>query len=129
MRAAGWLMPGPFLVVGLWAAVGCESSGRYLRNLESPDPGQRIRAIKQAGDRRDRSASPALVQRLEDEDEAVRLFAILALEKIWGTRLGYDYRKPPAERDRAVRRWRRHLETSVSVTTRPDGGRVAEASP
>lgn len=129
MRAAGRFLPGPLLVAGLWAAVGCQSSGGYLGNLESPDPGRRIRAIKQAGDRRDRNASPALVQRLEDEDEAVRMFAILALEKIWGTRLGYDYRKSPAERDRAVRRWRRHLETSAPVTTRPDGGRVAEASP
>ncbi|MCK6457498.1 MAG: HEAT repeat domain-containing protein [Phycisphaerae bacterium] len=78
-------------------------------NIQSPDAGDRIRAIKRAGEQKDRSAVPLLVDRLDDEDEAVRFFAILALERITGTRLGYDYRLTGAERTAAVERWRIHV--------------------
>lgn len=50
-----------------------------------------------------------LVARLEDEDDAVRFFAILALDRMTGTRLGYSYHAPEDQRLRAVQAWRRYL--------------------
>lgn len=75
--------------------------------IQSPDPDARVLAIVKAGQRRDVRTVPLLVDRLEDEDEAVRLYAILALDKITGRRLGYDYAGPAGERAKAVARWRR----------------------
>ena len=86
----------------------------YPTGIHDADPGVRIRAIRMAGDRQDREVLPLLIERLEDEDEAVRLYAILAIEKITGTRLGYEYRKPAAERARAVRRWRHYLQQEMA---------------
>lgn len=54
---------------------------------------------------------PILVNRLEDEDEAVRFFAIIALEKITGQRFGYEYSKPLAARTRSVELWREYLKS------------------
>jgi HEAT repeat protein len=81
----------------------------YPAALQSQRPEERIRAIKRAGETKDRSVIGILVDRLEDEDEAVRLYAILALEKLTGTRLGYDYAAREGERARAVKRWRQYL--------------------
>jgi len=91
----------------------------YPAGLKADDASTRIRAIKMAGDRRDSSAMPLLIDRLDDEDSAVRLFAIVALEKITGTRLGYDYAKPAAERSRAVMRWRNYARSFGGATTQP----------
>jgi hypothetical protein len=92
----------------------------YPQGIESEKPDERIRQIKMAGDRRDESVVPLLVDRLEDEDEGVRLVAILALERITGTRRGYDYAKPPAERARAVQRWRCYLDARAAAS-QPSG--------
>ena len=77
--------------------------------LQSPVADERIAAIFRAGQTRDSSAVPLLVERLEDRCEAAGLFAIEALERITGTRLGYNYYDPPDERSRAVARWRQWL--------------------
>lgn len=84
----------------------------YPAALNSERPDERIAAIRRAGETNDRSVTGILIDRLEDDDEAVRLFAILALERLTGTRLGYDYHAPEAARRRAVERWRRHLIAS-----------------
>ena len=77
----------------------------------------------QAGERSDRSAVPALVDRLEDEDEAVRFYAILALERLTGTRLGYDYGAPEMERRAGVDRWRRSVVQASAGETANDAAR------
>ena len=51
----------------------------YPEALQSERPDQRIQAIKQAAERQDHAVIGILVDRLEDEDEAVRFYAILAL--------------------------------------------------
>lgn len=107
------------LLVGGWvSAPGCGRAERPANLLlESPSPALRVQGIVQAGERSDRSAVPALVDRLEDEDEAVRFYAILALERLTGTRRGYDYGAPEAERRAAVDRWRRSVvQGSVGET-------------
>jgi len=79
--------------------------------IQSADPNERILAIRAAGKAKDKQAVPLLVDRLEDEDEAVRFFAILALDRITGRheRFGYDYAKPARERAKAVEQWRRYV--------------------
>lgn len=71
----------------------------------SPDPGTKLYAITRAGQTRDRSAVPHLIEQLESDDQAVRMYAIVALEKITGTRLGYVHHAPEHQRQEAVDRW------------------------
>ena len=85
---------------------GCAATV-YRSNIQAPYSHDRILAIREAGERRDRQAVPLLVDRLEDEDSAVRFYAILALERITGERLGYQYEDSSAERQVAVERWRK----------------------
>ncbi len=85
--------------------------------MNSPDPGQRIHAIVEAGEQGRQEAVPLLVDRLEDEDIAVRFFAIQSLEKITGETKGYRYYDPPGLQARAVRRWRSWVEARAVVAT------------
>ena len=78
--------------------------------LNSPHAYERIRAIVKAGTDQNTEAVPLLIDLLDDDDDAVRVYAILALERITSTRMGYNYADPPWERARAIQRWRRWLE-------------------
>jgi len=100
------------VVVGVGPLVGCQL-GRAKQGVSlcSPDPNDRAKAVIIVGRSGDVSAVPLLVDRLEDEDEAVRFYAIQALVKIAGTDRGYRYYEPFWQRARAVRRWRSFLET------------------
>jgi hypothetical protein len=99
------------VLVGVWPLAGCRL-GRAKQgvNLSSPDPNDRAKAVIIVGQSGEASAVPLLVDRLEDEDEAVRFYAIQALVKIAGTDRGYRYYEPFWQRARAVRRWRSFLE-------------------
>ena len=103
-------LPRAGLIVGFGAiafVTGCAASG-YRESIQAPYSNDRILAIREAGERRDRLAIPLLVDRVEDEDSAVRFYAILALERITGDRLGYRYEDSASERQEAVDRWRRY---------------------
>ena len=82
--------------------------------LEEPDPDDRIRAIvvatRQAEEDPGADVTAALVDRLDDEDDAVRFFAIGALDRLTGRRFGYRAYDPVEVRRLAVERWRRYLE-------------------
>ena len=112
---------------------GCSSTPPHFRaNIQSADPGNRILAIRQAGERKDEASVPLLVDRLEDEDDGVRFYAILALERITGQRFGYDYAKPSWERASAVERWRAHVRGGPQVSgdkAEPRIDDVAENAP
>jgi hypothetical protein len=89
------------------ASLNCIAPPRS--GIQSADVNQRILAIYAAAESGDKQSVPLIVDRLEDEDEAVRFYAILALDKMTGRRLGYDYASPPSERASAVERWRRFV--------------------
>jgi HEAT repeats len=97
-----------FLVVG---SASCARPWAYQANLNSDDVNERILAIRQAGEQKDRAAVPILVNRLEDEDDAVRFFAIIALQRITGQRFGYEYSQPLAIRTKSVEIWREYLKS------------------
>jgi HEAT repeat protein len=84
-------------------------------SLNSSDPQARINAVIEAAERQDRAAVPHLVDLLDDDDAAVRFFAVLALEKMTGTRRGYDYAAPAWERAEAVERWRHWLRDEAEA--------------
>jgi len=108
------------VVAWSFAAPACAPSQPPPRTaIQSANPDERIRGIHEAAERNDRYAVPLLVDRLEDEDEAVRFYAILALEKMTGQRLGYDYARPAVDRVRAVERWREYVRQGLHVAV-PD---------
>ncbi|MFQ6048064.1 MAG: HEAT repeat domain-containing protein [Phycisphaerae bacterium] len=92
--------------LSLVGAGACRFGAAQPGRISSPDPLERAKAIVRAGKSRDVSAIPLLVDRLEDENEAVRFYAIQALVRITGRDFGYRYYSPAAERRRAIRRWR-----------------------
>jgi HEAT repeat protein len=88
---------------------GCVHPREPVR-LDSPDINTRIAAIKRVAETKDRTAAPQLVALLDDEDPAVRFFAIEALERIAGDRKGYDYYDDaPDDRRPAIARWHQWL--------------------
>jgi len=99
------------VLVAAWflTAIPC-CTPKSQPGLNSPHAYERIQAIVRAGTDRDAESVPLLIDLLDDDDDAVRLYAILALEKITDTRMGYNYADPPWERSRAIQRWRRWLE-------------------
>ncbi len=106
----------------LIALPACASPAFLRDDIQSENPADRILAIRAVAEAGDTGSVPLLVDRLEDEDRAVRLFAILALEKITGHRFGYDYAKPNADRRRAVERWRAYVRVGgTGVAAGEDG--------
>ena len=81
-----------------------------LSDLEDPNPAIRIMAIRWASDNNVSSAMPQLVNLLQDEDAAVRFYAIEGLQRMTGTDYGYDYKASPHIRAEAVERWQQFLE-------------------
>ncbi len=76
------------------------------QQLQSDQTEDRIDGIRAAGESRDPKAVPLLIDRLEDDDPGVRLFAIQALQRITGKTLGYQYFAAEHDRCEAVARWR-----------------------
>ena len=83
-RLGCWLS----VVGSMLSIMGCGGPKSYRSNIQAAYAYDRILAIREAGERRDPLAVPLLVDRLEDEDPAVRFYAILALERITGDRRG-----------------------------------------
>lgn len=105
-------------MVGLCLLGGCYPTGTDLyMQLQDEDPSVRNQAIVRAGQLKDQKAIPFLVDRLTDSQEDCRLFAILALDRITGRTMGYNYYEPADKRAEAVRRWRQWMETGRSDKT------------
>ncbi len=110
----------------LAAAGACAPSAAILRQrLESHDAAVRIRALGAVVRRGEPELVPAVVDRLDDHDPAVRMYAILTLEKLTGTRLGYRYYAPSDKRRAAVAAWRRFLADQAATTGAQEPGTEA----
>ncbi len=100
-----------FLIPAAVVSVGCNGAGKDVASgLQSELGSERASACVRAGQQRDESVLPLLVDRLEDSDADVRLFAIGALKKIAGKDLGYRYYASESERSEVVRKWRNWLQ-------------------
>lgn len=99
------------------STAGCQSTG--WPGLQSRNPVIRARTAVAIAEARDLTGVPALVNALEDDDPAVRMYAILTLHQLVGEDFGYRYYAPEVERLSAVEAWRQALRE----------GRVAGAGP
>ncbi len=122
MERVGGVAPSFRFLVLLCGCAGCATPAHFRANIQSENPDDRILAVFAAGEASDRESVPLLVDRLEDEDEAVRFFTIQALEKIVGQRFGYDYAKPPEGRAPAVERWRAFVRDGSYLPTSAGAG-------
>ncbi len=111
----------------LWCAVlivvgACApTAGELVLRLEDRDPLTRIHAITQITRARQTELIPKLVDRLEDEDSAVRFAAILALEDLTGSRRGYDYAASRSGRAKAVAAWKEFALQQDTAATEEAG--------
>ncbi len=92
-------------------------AGDLIQRLEDRDPLRRIRAIAEITRTEQKGLVPNLVDRLSDDDAAVRFAAMFALQELTGTRLGYSYSSPLSERMKAVEAWRRYLDPQSGPPT------------
>lgn len=102
----------------LLAAAGCRSAGNQRHQLDSMNPLDQVEAAVWLAEAGDAQAVHKLVNLLESRDRTVRLYAILALERLCSRTYGYVYYQPEARRAEAVRRWQAALRNG-EVTVRP----------
>ena len=67
-------------------------------------------AIKEAVAADDLKSSIAMINDLQSDDAAVRLFAIQGLKRLTGEDFGYRYYADPRQRAPAIERWKRWLK-------------------
>jgi len=118
--------------VGLTCSAGCSSSGARRQQLVSPYPLDRVRAAVQLAEAGDAQAVDLLIELLDDRDQGVRMYAILALERLCGRTYEYRYYDPEPLRAAAIARWheaRQRGEVSVQTrSSRPDRPRASSTS-
>ncbi len=87
------------------AAGGIGGCAEPPGGFDSPVPAQRLNAITEAAEERDKGSVPDLIRMLSSDDPLVRLASIRSLERITGQTLGYDHAAPSPERWEATKRW------------------------
>jgi len=101
----------PYVIAAIaCSALSCGNAGR--RELASLNPLDRARGVVKVSQRPDPGAAHKLVELLADDDPAVRMYAILALRRLYGEDYGYRYYDPPAARAAAIQRWRAALRAA-----------------
>ena len=105
MKLITWLL---FASAGALLAAGCsEPTGPKV--IASHDLDVKIPAIKRAVQSNDRTELAELVKDLDDDDAAVRLYAIEGLQRMTGQDLDYRYYDDKEARKPAVERWHKWL--------------------
>jgi len=108
------------------ASIGCQPSISE-GGFDSPNPAAKLYAIQRAGEQRDADAVPELISQLDSDDPAVRMYAIIALEKITGERKGYSPYDPPHQRMQAVERWAEAYAAEEKAPDQPDPAASTQA--
>lgn len=98
-----------FVVICALACSTC-SEPRGPVSVKSDDPTLKIPAIKADVQRNDEADVPLLVQNLNDEDPAVRFYAVEGLRRLTGDDFGYRYYDDADRRQPAVTRWENWLK-------------------
>ncbi len=76
-----------------------------MGKISAAQPEVASKAMNKAAQKKDRRAIVPLVKRLYDEDSAIRLSAIRALQSITGEDMGYRSYEPEVKRVAAIKRW------------------------
>ena len=90
------------------AALGC-SEPTGPKTIANSELSVKIPAIKLAVTNNDKSELAELVKELDDDDAAVRLYAIEGLQRLTGQDLDYHYYDDKEARKPAVERWNKWL--------------------
>ena len=123
------ILCGAVLLTTLLGACGGDSADRM--RLSSRYPPDRARGAVRVAKAGDLQAAHQLVNLLEDDDRAVRLYAIRSLEQLTGPTYGYRYYADDASRTAAVSRWRDALragrfdDSADSTSAAPEGPHAA----
>ena len=104
LRTIRAMRPWIWLVILVAGAGGCAGTS-MPSGLESPDPGERARALADPALMEDESTIPARIEALDSDDPLVRMLAIRSLERMTGQTFGYDHSADALEREPAVDRW------------------------
>jgi hypothetical protein len=94
------------------AAGGCFP--REGQSIGAVDPMNSIPAIQHAAETNNRSAIPALVAQLDNDDPAIRFYAFGALERMTNNTFDYRYYDDVDERRPAIERWQQWLKQRKS---------------
>ena len=97
--------------------VGCFAPEKP--SLTSDDPALKIPAMAKSGADKDEKAVGQLVKDLNNDDPAVRFYAITALKEITGNSFDYRYYEDDLERLPALKRWQEWLATRKAGATQP----------
>lgn len=100
------------LITACLAAGGCIP--RESQSIGAVDPMASIPAIQRAAETNDRSAIPALVAQLNNDDPAIRFYAFCALRRMTGNSFDYRYYDDVDERRPAIERWQKWLKQRKS---------------
>jgi HEAT repeat protein len=100
---------GLLVLMTLAGVISCDTAAANRRALLSESPLERARAVIAVAEAGDRAAVHTVVDMLDDQDPAVRMYAILGLERMCGRDYGYRYYDPPAKRQAAIDRWQAAL--------------------
>lgn len=105
------------VMLGMAVVAGCVSTraAHGTPSLEDADPVQRGKAVTAVARQGDVSLAPLLVDRLEDEDPAVRMLAAEGLRRLTGQAIEFEADWPAARRAAAADQWRRRLAESAST--------------
>lgn len=90
---------------------------------------ERTQAVLSVGERQDRSKIPTLINRLEDDDVAVRIAAINSLRSMTGQDFGYVAYDSEVKHRAAVVKWRAWWRTQGSNAPTQKQGEPARSAP
>ena len=120
------------VLVGMVWLFGCHSSRADRGQITSPYPLDRVLAAVRCAEAGDAEAVDLLIELLDDIDRGVRMYSILALERLCGADHGYRYYAPEPERAAAIGRWRQARqrgEVTVQTPPRRSPGQSPTATP
>jgi len=93
----------------IWLALapiwGCGPTSVRQGGFDSDDPASKLDAILRDGENHDPSTVKHLIDQLDSDDPAVRMMAIIALERRVGTRKGYNPYDSVENRRPAIDTW------------------------
>jgi hypothetical protein len=104
-------------------ALSCRKPTSEVRaQLVSGTPAEQARAAVRLAGRQDVESVPDLIRLLDDQDPAVRMYAIMALQDLTGQTYGYKFYASEQERAAAVQRWREALRAGeIPAVVRQEG--------
>gem|GEM_PF-3291960 len=120
---------GSFCLTGLLACAlgGCAATLSDRERLDASFAPDRAQAVVRLAESHDTQSIHKLVELLQDHDQAVRMVAILALQRLTGETFGYRYYDDAARRGAAVERWRGALREGKIVVRA--GSAAQDAAP